>query len=623
MQKKSNTFIIGAALGGSFDRTTRKAEKTLFKVGKVYSTNVKKLNAIKTIKATRQELDRLKNTETSTAKGAKELAKDIKKVQKSLYKAERQAKGFGLQLDKDLRRQKLFTSLKIGAAYTGSSMLRLGSGVVKLGGLATASLGAAFAMTKTLAGGMDEVAKTAQKLAIGAEPLQELQHAAQLAGMETNEFNNALERQIKNTADAALGIGVAVRAYEQLGLEAAEMNQLSPEEQLSKIADALQDVENKGDRLRIAQEIYGRSGSKIVNLLNRGSKGISEDRQDARNTGNVVKAKDLKAAEDFNDELLRFKSIFSGVTKIVGSSLIPVFTGMMQDFKTFFTENREQIGQWAAEVGAAVKDFVVYGSEFLGMIFTAVSWIGELINCTIGFKGAAILTVGLLAVKVASLFTIFAPLFPLITTGIYAIGTALMTTPVGWIIAGIAAIAGAAYLIYEYWDPICDFFGDLWADVIGLFKVGWSWVQKLFSFTPLGMVIKNWKPLCSFFGNLWDFIIGGAKRTLGWILKKFNIIGRIWRGVKSLFGGGGETKTVTADNKADKVIKNAQATTPAAVMQRNQKNSANINNNNHITINTQPNQNPEEIAELVMRKQQEQENDRRHGGLYDYEPSYA
>lgn len=42
---------------------------------------------------------------------------------------------------------------------------------------------------------------------------------------------------------------------------------------------------------------------------------------------------------------------------------------------------------------------------------------------------------------------------------------ALMATPVGWFIAAVAAIAGAAGLIYENWGTIADFFAGIWSRI--------------------------------------------------------------------------------------------------------------------------------------------------------------
>jgi len=50
-----------------------------------------------------------------------------------------------------------------------------------------------------------------------------------------------------------------------------------------------------------------------------------------------------------------------------------------------------------------------------------------------------------------------------------ALGIALLSTPVGWLVTGVAAIAGAAWLIYKNWAPIKVFFADLWKGIVGGF----------------------------------------------------------------------------------------------------------------------------------------------------------
>jgi hypothetical protein len=52
-----------------------------------------------------------------------------------------------------------------------------------------------------------------------------------------------------------------------------------------------------------------------------------------------------------------------------------------------------------------------------------------------------------------------------LTAAFVAWGIAMMATPIGWIVAGIAAIAAGAYLIIKYWEPIKKFFIGVW-DVI-------------------------------------------------------------------------------------------------------------------------------------------------------------
>jgi TP901 family phage tail tape measure protein len=110
------------------------------------------------------------------------------------------------------------------------------------------------------------------------------------------------------------------------------------------------------------------------------------------------------------------------------------------------------------------------------------------------------------------------------------LGRALMANPIGLI---IGVIAGGAYLIYSYWEPIKGFFGGLWDSVKSIFNGAWDGIKKGLSFTPLGLILSNWEPIKQYFLDLWDGLVGG-------FLKTFEKIGNVWSDVKSFFGFGGD-----------------------------------------------------------------------------------
>ena len=110
------------------------------------------------------------------------------------------------------------------------------------------------------------------------------------------------------------------------------------------------------------------------------------------------------------------------------------------------------------------------------------------------------------------------------------LGRVLMANPIGLI---IGVIAGGAYLIYSYWEPIKGFFGGLWDSVKSIFNGAWDGIKKGLSFTPLGLILSNWEPIKQYFLDLWDGLIGG-------FLKTFEKIGNVYTKVKSFFGFGGD-----------------------------------------------------------------------------------
>lgn len=79
----------------------------------------------------------------------------------------------------------------------------------------------------------------------------------------------------------------------------------------------------------------------------------------------------------------------------------------------------------------------------------------------------------------------------LATKSIITMGIAFMTTPIGWVVAGIAAIAGGAYLIYRNWDKIGPYFKNIWSKTKQIFNAFWSSVKGIFSWNNIFTAI-NW-----------------------------------------------------------------------------------------------------------------------------------
>lgn len=105
------------------------------------------------------------------------------------------------------------------------------------------------------------------------------------------------------------------------------------------------------------------------------------------------------------------------------------------------------------------------------------------------------------------------------------IGRAFMLNPIG---LAVTAIAGAAYLIYKYWEPIKSFFGDIWAQVKAAFAGG---------LVGIGSLIINWSPL----GYFYQAMAG----VLGWFGIKLpaqftefgaNILGGLVNGIRNSMG---------------------------------------------------------------------------------------
>ncbi|MCJ8142971.1 tape measure protein [Ancylobacter sp. A5.8] len=67
----------------------------------------------------------------------------------------------------------------------------------------------------------------------------------------------------------------------------------------------------------------------------------------------------------------------------------------------------------------------------------------------------------------------------LASRGALFLGASLMATPIGWIIAGLAAVAAAAYLIYANWDSIGPWLAEKWEQIRQVFSDAWNWLAAL------------------------------------------------------------------------------------------------------------------------------------------------
>lgn len=182
---------------------------------------------------------------------------------------------------------------------------------------------------------IDQLAKTADKVGITTEALAGLQHAAELSGVNAAMLDKALVNLTKNTADAATGVGEAVKAYEMMGLSARKLNMLSPDKQFLAIADSITKVANQQDQLNIATKLFGVRGSALINVLRLGSDELADAAKEAAQLGLAVSRVDAAQVEEANDAITRMKESFQGITNILAIELAPTITKVMRDLKEF------------------------------------------------------------------------------------------------------------------------------------------------------------------------------------------------------------------------------------------------------------------------------------------------
>ncbi len=281
---------------------------------------------------------------------------------------------------------KQFRAISASAVHAGRSIVGGFRGAIgtltSLRGLATGMV-AAFAASRvvgavrSVADGLDQLAKTSDQLGLTAESLGAIRHQAETAGVSLQEVGSALRTFARNLTAAQKGTGDQARALGLLGLRVEDFQgqQLDTVEVFARVADGLKGVGSAYERTRVLTDLFGDSGAKLATLLKPGGDAIRQMAEEAQRLGLVFSREDLARAEAFNDAITRLQQTFRGLFERIFVDLAPVLTKAMEDLRDLFVQH-----------GATIRDTVLAISEtFAGLaeivaIGTAkmVHWITQL-----------------------------------------------------------------------------------------------------------------------------------------------------------------------------------------------------------------------------------------------------
>lgn len=193
-----------------------------------------------------------------------------------------------------------------GVKGAGADLKAFATGAIKAlktfavaGAAAFAAVSASMvALAKQSAKTLDELGKTADRLGVATENLAGITVAARRAGIENNKLTLGLQRMTRRISEAAQGMGEAQNALKELGLDAAELNKLSPDEQFKKVAAALGEVNNQSDRIRLGFKLFDSEGVDLIRLT---AEGIEDAAHFAERFGLAQSRLDIAQVEAAND----------------------------------------------------------------------------------------------------------------------------------------------------------------------------------------------------------------------------------------------------------------------------------------------------------------------------------
>jgi hypothetical protein len=410
--------------------------------------------------------------------------------------------------------------------------------------LATAGVGAIgglFALAVTTAKTGEAALVTAQKIGLSVQAFQRLNYAAGISNVETEAFSAGMRALSRNMAEAAKGGKEAAQGFIFAGIRIKDAaGKLKGGDQvLLDIADRFAAMPDGVTKTALAMKLFGKSGADLIPLLNLGSRGVRQLMQEADRLGVVMTDAQAAMADDFADNVDRLKIGFLALKDVIGVAVMPAFNDLVVSLREWIVANRAlvatRVQEFAVSFGNAVRalldptsearrqiaavweqitragDAFARASQIVGgplnaaMLLIAAWTLAPLVTSAVALTSAFVSLLPAV-VAVASRLAIMA--WPAIAAGVMAVvgavgsfTTALLAgygplaafnlmlaaNPIGAVLIGLTALAGAALLIYKNWGPIKEWFIGLWGAIVEDFHRRVEVIKKLIGLVADGV----------------------------------------------------------------------------------------------------------------------------------------
>lgn len=323
----------------------------------------------------------------------------------------------------------------------------------------------------------------ADRLGVSTKFLQEQSYIAKMNASSSEEMTAAIENLSKQYGMLKSGTGSLYTSLQKISPALARQLQgaKSSEEAFNLMIKALRKVEDPARRVYLAQLAFGSAGKGMINIAEQSEESLENLRKEAAAAGLVMDETSVKGAQNLGGELTVLQEHVRGIFNMFASKLIPILTPFIKRVTEWIKANRELI---ATKIDKFVSQFADILSKIdLEMVLNAMSgfasvclrvtdilaglnkWVILLgvalasgLICNVINLGSAIL--GLLKI-IPGLNTVLCVL----KVSFLKLGAAILTTPIGWIALGIAAVVAAFVFLWNKCEGFRNFWTKTW-DII-------------------------------------------------------------------------------------------------------------------------------------------------------------
>lgn len=351
------------------------------------------------------------------------------------------------------------------------------SEAIKTGIKAVASgireIGQALADTvKDSAAYADNILTLSTNTGIAAETLQEYQYMAELTDTSLETITGSMAKLIRNMQNAKNGTGNAAAAFAAMGVSVTDANGelRDNEEVFTEVIDKLGKMRNETQRDAYAMDIFGKSAQDLNSLIAVGKDGIAAFAKEAHDMGYVLDEETLASLGAVDDALQRLDNFMTMIKNTIGAALAPAVMELADSLQAWAQSvDWEQVGQDVAEVGGAIKDFVMFVLENGDDILTVIAGVGA------GF--ATWKVVGLITSVVGAIKG-FIGAAEGASIAQAALNAVMAANPIGIVVTAIAALVAAFITAYKTNDEFRAKVDAAWDAIKSKIQAVTDWIKQ-------------------------------------------------------------------------------------------------------------------------------------------------
>ena len=265
-------------------------------------------------------------------------------------------------------RTKLKVEIDADSAKFNRRMKALSATVAGVG-IAIAAVGVAASvafvrMASNVAKTNDELGKTAKKLQLTVEQLQQLQLLAQFSGVGLKGVEGAFRGIGTKVLDLKRGLAAAKEEFALLGLDESSFGANTFDNFLT-VLKALEKIPDKQMKLALANKILGRSGADFVAALSEGEGSIDKIMKRVSSNKNfLISQKEVDVAESMNDQITEFGFGMKKLKSVISSETFPAYEKLVKSATEFidkmltnkeFPDLLKSVGEAADELAILLK----------------------------------------------------------------------------------------------------------------------------------------------------------------------------------------------------------------------------------------------------------------------------